>query len=756
MFNLKSFLMKKQLIISLFLLFSTVLFSQEKVTGKIIYDNNQPLQGANIYWQNTQIGAVSDDKGNFSIPFTAENSVLVISYVGFKTIYLTITEPKSITQNLEFDTTLDEVTLTKLKSSLQRNLGSTANVQTMTAKELTKAACCNLSESFETNPSIDVNFSDAVSGTRQIRILGLTSPYITMTEENILGLRGGSQYSGLSYIPGPWVHSIQITKGAGSVINGYESISGQINYEFLKPVEEPTIFINVFGAMGGRYELNTHYHTILNEHWATGVLVHGNFRNEKNDMNKDGFLDNPLMRQINVMNQWKYGICGKKGISAEFKWRFFIDEKQSGQVAFDPSIPRSVNPFWGSEINTRQFLASAKVGYVFPDMDYQSIGFQNQFTDYRQDGYYGNRDYFVRHQSWYSNLLFATIISNTLHKFTTGASFQWDRFEELYQFNDFSRTDIGAGAFFEYSYNNNDDLSYTLGGRADYSNRLGAFFTPRAHIRFQPAEQTTLRASIGRGKRLANVFMENQNLFASNRTFVLPTLPQGDNGFYNLDPEIAWNYGLSFLQKFKILGKDAEIGLDLYRTDFQNQVVIDLDASTQQVNFYNLNGKSFAKSLQLDFNITPAKHMEWRNSYKFYDVRNTNSIGLDQRVLQPRHRFFTNLAYETNTKDNGNQWKFDATYNWLGKQRMPVSTGNPSEFQWNTMAPAFFTLNAQVTKVFSSNFEIYVGGENMNNYRQPNAIIAATDPFGDFFDSSMIYGPVFGAMYYAGLRWRIN
>jgi hypothetical protein len=756
MFNLKSFLMKKQFIISFFLFFSLMLFSQKSVNGYITFDANQPLKGVNVYWQNTQIGAVSDDKGNFTIPFTSENSILVISYVGFKTITQTIVEPGNFNFKMEFDTSLDEVTLTKLRSSLQRNLSTTANVQTMTAKELTKAACCNLSESFETNPSVDVNFSDAVSGTRQIRMLGLTSPYITMTEENILALRGGSQYSGLSFIPGPWAHSIQITKGAGSVINGYESISGQINYEFLKPDEEPTLFINVFGAIGGRYELNTHYHTVLNEHWATGLLVHGNFRNEKNDMNKDGFLDNPLMRQINVMNQWKYGICGKTGISAEFKWRFFVDEKQSGQIAFDPSIPRSVNPFWGSEINTRQFLASAKVGYVFPEMDYQSIGFQNQFTDYRQDGFYGNRDYFVRHQSWYSNLLFASIISNTLHKFTTGASFQWDRFEELYQFNDFSRTDIGAGAFFEYSYNNNDDLSYTLGGRADYSNRLGVFLTPRAHIRFQPAAQTTLRASVGRGKRLANVFMENQNLFASSRAFVLPTLPQGDNGFYNLDPEIAWNYGLSFLQKFKILDKDAELGLDLYRTDFQNQVVVDLDASTQQVNFYNLDGKSFANSLQLDFNITPLTHLEWRNSYKFYDVRNTNSIGLDQRVLQPKHRFFSNLAYETRAKDNGKQWKFDATYNWLGKQRMPVSTGNPSEFQWNTMASSFFTLNAQVTKVFSSNFEIYVGGENMNNYRQPNAIIAATDPFGDFFDSSLIYGPVFGAMYYAGLRWRIN
>lgn len=748
--------MFKNIVITAFLLFSMLTFSQSEVTGTVTFENNQPLPGANVFWQGTEIGTVTDAQGKFKLQLSEESSVLVVSYVGFATQTRTITNPGDFRFRMEFDSTLDEVTLTKVRSSLQRNRLTTANVQTMTAKELTKAACCNLSESFETNPSIDVNFSDAVSGTRQIRMLGLTSPYITMTEENILAMRGGSQYAGLSFIPGPWVHSIQITKGAGSVINGYESISGQINYEFLRPQEEPKLYFNAFAGMGGRFEVNTHYNTTLNEHWATGLLVHGNFRNQKNDMNKDGFLDNPLMRQINLMNIWKYGICGKTGISAEFKWRFFADEKQSGEVDFDPNIPRSINPLWGSEINTRQFLASAKVGYVFPELEYQSIGFQNQFSDYRQDGYYGNRDYFISHQSWYSNLLFASIINNTLHKFTTGASFQWDRFEELYEDQDFSRKDVGVGAFFEYSYNNEDDLSYTLGGRADYHNRMGVFLTPRAHIRYQPAEQTTMRASVGRGKRLANVFMENQNLFASNRAFVLPALPQGDNGFYNLNPEIAWNYGVSFIQKFKIFGKDADIGLDLYRTDFQNQVVVDLDASAQQVQLYNLDGKSFANSLQLDFNVNPATHLEWRNSYKYYDVRTTNSIGLEQRVLQPRHRFFTNLAYETHLGDNGKQWKFDATYNWLGRQRMPVSTGNPTEFQWNSMAPSFFTINAQVTRVFSKNFEIYVGGENMNNYRQPNAIIAATDPFGDFFDSSMIYGPVFGAMYYAGLRWKIN
>lgn len=733
-----------------------VLQAQNNLSGHVFFDQKSPVEMASVFWENTTIGTTTDKNGKFTIPLSNDSSVLVISYVGFKTQKVTIQNQTMVHIKMEWDDTLDEVVLTKVRSSLQKSTLTAANVTNMSSKELTKAACCNLSESFETNPSIDVNFSDAVSGTRQIRMLGLTSPYITMTEENILAMRGGAQYSGLSFIPGPWVHSIQITKGAGSVINGYESISGQINYEFLRPQEEPTLFVNAFGGMGGRYELNTHYNTQLNEHWATGLLVHGNFRNEKNDMNNDGFLDNPLMRQINILNHWKYGICGKTGITAEMKWRYFSDSKQSGQVAFDPNVPRNNQPFWGSEIDTQQFVASAKIGYVFPEMEYQSLGFQNQFSDYRQDGYFGLRNYFVRHQSWYSNLLFASVINNTLHKFTTGASFQWDRFEEVYLTEDFSRRDIGVGAFFEYSYNNDDNLSYTLGGRIDYNNRLGTFVTPRAHIRYQPTELTTLRLSAGRGKRLANVFMENQNLFASNRAFILPTLPQGNNGFYNLNPEIAWNYGLSIIQKFKLFGKDADFSADFYRTDFQNQVVVDLDASTQQVQFYNLNGKSFANSLQLDFNMTPAKHLEWRTSYKFYDVQNNNSIGLQQRVLQPRHRFFTNLAYETHLHDDNKQWKFDATFNWLGEQRMPVSSGNPSEFQWNPMAPSFYTINAQITRVFSKNFEIYVGGENMNNYRQPNAIIAASDPFGNYFDSSMIYGPVFGAMYYTGLRWRIN
>jgi outer membrane receptor for ferrienterochelin and colicins len=733
-----------------------VLQAQNNLSGHVFFDQKSPVEMASVFWENTTIGTTTDKNGKFTIPISNDSSVLVISYVGFKTQKVTIQNQTMVHIKMEWDDTLDEVVLTKVRSSLQKSMLTAANVTNMSSKELTKAACCNLSESFETNPSIDVNFSDAVSGTRQIRMLGLTSPYITMTEENILAMRGGAQYSGLSFIPGPWVHSIQITKGAGSVINGYESISGQINYEFLRPQEEPTLFVNAFGGMGGRYELNTHYNTQLNEHWATGLLVHGNFRNEKNDMNNDGFLDNPLMRQINILNHWKYGICGKTGITAEMKWRYFSDSKQSGQVAFDPNVPRNNQLFWGSEIDTQQFVASAKIGYVFPEMEYQSLGFQNQFSDYRQDGYFGLRNYFVRHQSWYSNLLFASIINNTLHKFTTGASFQWDRFEEVYLTEDFSRRDIGVGAFFEYSYNNDDNLSYTLGGRIDYNNRLGTFVTPRAHIRYQPTELTTLRLSAGRGKRLANVFMENQNLFASNRSFILPTLPQGNNGFYNLNPEIAWNYGLSIIQKFKLFGKDADFSADFYRTDFQNQVVVDLDASTQQVQFYNLNGKSFANSLQLDFNMSPAKHLEWRTSYKFYDVQNNNSIGLQQRVLQPRHRFFTNLAYETHLQDDNKQWKFDATFNWLGEQRMPVSSGNPSEFQWNPMAPSFYTINAQITRVFSKNFEIYVGGENMNNYRQPNAIIAASDPFGNYFDSSMIYGPVFGAMYYTGLRWKIN
>lgn len=649
-------------------------------------------------------------------------------------------------------TKLDDVKVEGEKKGIRKSLTTTANTSVMGSKELLKAACCNLAESFETNPSIDVNFADALSGTKQIKMLGLTSPYLMITEENIPSVRGASQAYGLSFTPGTWVESIQVTKGAGSVINGYESISGQINTELIKPMKDIPFFLNAYGASDSRFELNTHFNKKVSDKWASSFYIHGNTRLAKNDMNNDGFLDNPLGKQINLVNRWQYS-NPETGWVSFINFKYMKDEKQTGQLEFDKNRDKLTTNYWGSEINTNRFDFSSKLGYVFKGMPYQSIGIQNAYSNHNQDSYFGLNQYNIQQQSYYSNLIFNSIINNTMHKFATGLNFTYDEYAEFVNLADVSRIDNSVGGFFEYTYDNNDKFSYILGGRLDYHNRLGAFFTPRLHVRYNPWEKGVLRFSAGRGKRAANIYAENQNLFASSRAFsVLDT-----NGkIYGLNPEIAWNYGFSFTQNFMLFGKPADATVDFYRTDFKNQAIVDLMQSPQQVLFYNLKGNSFANSLQLDFNYEIIKHLNLRTAYKYYDISTDYLSGSFQRPLQAKHRFFGNIEYVTHIIEKGKQWKFDYTLNWLGKQQLPTTASNASVDRLPEFSPSFAVMNAQITRTFSSTFEMYVGGENIGNYRQDRAILGASNPFGATFDTSIIYAPVFGQMYYAGLRFKVK
>jgi outer membrane receptor for ferrienterochelin and colicins len=652
--------------------------------------------------------------------------------------------------------TLKEIKVQQTTKGLRKSLKSTTNMTTMTSKELLKAACCNLAESFETNPTIDVNFPDALTGTKQIKMLGLTSPYLMITEENIPSVRGASQAYGLSFTPGTWVESIQVTKGAGSVVNGFESISGQINTELIKPISDIPFFVNLYGSTDSRFEANVHVNRRFSDKWASTLFVHSNTRVSKNDMNEDGFLDNPLGKQINILNRWQYHDA-EKGWVGFASFRYMDDEKQTGQLDFDPDRDKLTTNFWGSEINTQRFDLSTKVGYVFPDMPYQSIGFQNAFNIHDQQSYFGLNRYDIRQNSFYSNVIFNSIINNTMNKFAAGLNFTYDKYDEFVSVpnieRDFDRVDNSVGAFFEYTYDNTDNFSVIAGARFDSHNRLGAFFTPRVHARYNPWEKGVLRISAGRGKRSANIFAENQQLFASSRSF---NILDSDGKLYGLDPEIAWNYGLSFSQGFLFFGKTADVTLDFYRTDFQNQAVVDLYAGPQQVQFYNLGGKSYANSLQLDFNIELMKHFNLRAAYKYYDIQTDFLAGTFERPLQAKHRFFTNLEYATHIAEHGRQWKFDVTYNWMGKQRLPSTEGNPPEDRLPDYSSPFSLVNAQITRTFSSVFEMYIGGENIGNYRQEKAILGSNDPFGATFDSSIVYAPVFGQMYYAGLRFKIK
>ena len=740
------------------LLLPLTAFAQQFSKGTVVDEANLPLMGAEVYWNGTQIGVSTDDNGTFTLKRTENSNTLVISYIGYKTKTVKVTNSEALHIQLEPQSALEEVVVTQKRANTMKSQWQVANLHTMSSGELLKAACCNLSESFSTNPSIDVNFSDAVTGNKQIKMLGLTSPYILMAEENIPTMRGASQAYGLSFVPGTWIESIQITKGAGSVINGYESISGQINYEIEKPIYARPFFLNLYTSEDSRYELNAHTKVKLSDKWATSLLAHGNVRQRKSDHNHDGFIDNPIGNQINLLNRWQYSNA-EKGWVSFVNLNYMKDERQAGQIDYNLLTDKGTTNAWGSEVNSERFTLSNKTGYVFPDTPYKSIGLQNSFQSHRQDSYFGLNSYDIHQKSWYGNLIYNSIIGNTQHKFATGLSGTYDDYNEQLTTSalagDFSRIDRSVGAFFEYTYDNLSNFSFVAGVRADSHNNLGNFITPRFHLRYNPWKQATFRLSAGRGKRAANVIAENQQLLASSRQL---HIIGGDGGkLYGLNPEIAWNYGASFLQAFKIWGKNAELSVDFYRTHFDNQVVVDLDHSPQQALFYNLDGKSFANSLQAEVSITPAKGLDFKAAYKYYDVQTQFTKGQLEKTLTPKHRWFANIAYETadTHENNHSQWKFDVTFNWLGEQRLPTTATNPLPYRLSDYAPSFATLNAQITRVFSKTFEVYVGGENITNYKQANGILAADAPFGAYFDSTMQYAPAFGQMYYAGMRFKL-
>ena len=736
----------------LLFMFSWSVQSQQLLSGQIKiqeFESKTLIEGANLFWLNTSIGTISDKTGSFKIPMTPKSNQLVISYLGFKTDTLTIKKPIRLFHTLLPDNNdaLDEVTLTQRRKAIQKSYFESQNIIMVSSEELLKAACCNLSESFETNPSIDVNFADALTGTKQIKMLGLSSPYLLISEENIPMVRGASQIYGLTFTPGTWIQSIQITKGAGSVVNGFESIAGQINTEIQKPSSDAPIFINAYTSVNGRQEFNAHFNTKFNEKWSAGSYVHVNQRTQKFDKNADQFLDVPISKQINILNRWQY-TDASKGWVGFASLRFLDDSKQTGSMSFDPKIHKNMTSFWGSEIETKRLDASVKIGYVFPETTYKSFGFQSAYSNHDQDSYFGLRRYEIEHKSFFTNLLFNSIISNTKNKFKTGINFSFDEYNEQVDLIDYQRRDEVVGAFFEYSYDSLDKLSLTAGIRIDSHNRLGTFITPRLHVRYNPWERSVLRASIGSGRKVANIFAENQKLFGTNR---LIQVRENGGSVYGLRPEKAWNYGLSFRQGFTLFEKLGDVTVDFYRTQFEDQVVVDWEQASH-IRFYNLEGSSYANSFQLEIDYVPFRNTALRLAYKNYQVKTTYGTQTLQKPLQPKQRFFANFEYRLENEEKGSQWKADWTYHFVGEQRLPSNSRDGVGF----LSKSYGLLNMQITRVFSTQFEVYLGGENLGNYKQLNPIVGAENPFGTTFDTSLVYAPIFGKMFYAGLRFKLN
>lgn len=643
---------------------------------------------------------------------------------------------------------IEGVTVNGSKAATSLNKKEAGLIFNIDKKELLKAACCNLSESFETNATVDVSFSNAVTGTKQLKMLGLDQKYTSLTKELLPEIRGLASAYGLNFIPGRWIESIQLTKGGSTVTNGYESITGQINTELLKNAEKPETSLNLFSDFNGRAEANITSVSPINEKWSQTFLLHGNGTFGDTDMNDDGFLDRPKGTQLNAAYLLNYNDLQKSGFGSHFGINFIKDERTSGQTGFDKKIPQEKQSLYGVGIDISRFQVWNKTGYVFKGKPYQSLGWMNQYTFHQQDSFFGLRNYSGKQQTYYSNLIFESILGNTNHKYKAGASFMYDGYDENYLTSAIKRNEIVPGAFAEYTLTG---LKYTLvaGARVDFHNLAGTQFTPRLNFKYDFTPQTILRLSAGRGFRTANIFAESQQYFASNRS--IQVLQNGGGNIYGLRPEIAWNYGASLQQEFKLFGRKSTVVADFFRTDFQDQVMVDLDRSPQQLIFYNLDGKSFANSFQTQWDFIPFKNFEVRLAYKYYDVQADYLDGRREVPFMAKHRGFVNFAYSTNKNTKGAFWSFDTTLNAVGKQRLPNTSLSPAEFQLPAYSESYVVLNAQISRNFNKKIRAYLGGENLTSYYQKNAIVDVKNPFGNYFDGGMVYAPIMKANFYVGL-----
>lgn len=736
--NRKIYLMAFSMMISFHIMAQTYL------TGKVqeadAHGQLTPVVGAVINWQGSATGTATDVNGNYRIQKIPNNSKLVVRYMNIKTDTIEITF-----QQTEFNIILTTMqTLNEI--AVYAHEGTYISVKpimtsVITSASLKKAACCNLSESFENTAAVDVEYSDAVSGAKQIQMLGLAGIYSQILLENTPFIRLLSHQFGLGFVPGVWMESINVSKGTSSVTNGYESISGQIDVEYKKPeTNQERLFLNLYANMMGRAELNMNTRFNVGKEASSMFLLHGSGQFAKIDWNHDSFMDMPLNYQVNVMNRWDYEEHGK------FEGRTFFsymkDYRQGGQMDFNPHTDKLTTKTYGLAINTDKFDVITKNGFLLKNEE-ESIGTILSFNGHQVNSYYGLKTYRAKQFSLYGNLIYSGRIkaSNPRHKIAAGVSFQGDWFAEKLIDNMISNEFV-PGIFSQYSYVIDTKLATIIGIRLDYSSLYGLLWTPRFHLKYVPVEHTTIRLSAGKGYRTPHILAENTSLLVSNREFVFQE---------KLKEEEAWNAGISLTQGFKIKGKLCTFSIDYFYTYFINQAVIDMDQNPSTIYIYNLKGPSYSHSAQAEILIYPFNGFEMTLAYRFNYVKVSYEDGLKSKPFVVPHKVVLNLGYTTPKM----KWKFDVTLQYNSSQRLPDTKLNPEQYQIAYKSKGYILLNAQITKKFRM-VEVYLGGENLTNYRQKNPIIAADQPFSQYFDASMIYAPITGINIYAGMRFTLK
>ena len=729
------------------------------------------LPGASVFWKGGEIGTVTDAYGFFQIDVRRNPDTLRVSMVGYKTVDVLYRGESYLDVPLKQGVLLESADVVFEESTQSISLLNPLNMQQLSRKELCKAACCNLSEAFETNASVDASFTDAVTGTRQIHMLGLAGKYTQLLVDNLPGPRGLNVVQGMSFIPGPWIESIFISKGVGTVASGYESFTGQINVAHRNADSAEPFHLNLFLAGTGRMEFNHVSRHQVGRRWETVLMTHGEYGQRVNDRNGpdndldgkrdgDGFLDTPLKKDGVVRNEWRF--IGDRGLRADIAFVGAEMVREGGMTG--------ENPLWTASTNIRRAEVNAKIGYVLPGKEGRSWGSQWTASNHRHIQRFGNRDYDGEQKTFKANVLRSGFLGSEDVEFSAGVSYLYDDFlergtwgatpmESSPSSDTLMRTEHVPGAFLETTWKGNDRGMVVAGLRVDHHNLWGTIFTPRIHARWSATEQTSLKLVAGTGFRTPNVLMEELGAWASNRTWILDG---------PLEPEQGWNAGVNVTSKFKLFYRDADFALDGYLTEFQNRAVVDFDADAHEVRVYNLGNRE-ARSLTAQAELGWSVHRRWdmRLAYRFVhavterDGAEAAGTMLDPYV--PRHRAFSQWSYSSKVNDRGANWTGDVTLQWVGPQRIPRPDVLLDSRPQSVLEDDFVVVNAQVSRVFSPGIDLYLGVENVLNFRQGNPILgwdlantSDVSTFQENFDASLVYGPTLGRMAYIGGRWTLG
>ena len=724
----------RNLLLIIVLLVGESIFAQEYLRGRVFEYNvngNKVLEGATIHWQKTNLASISSKDGSFVIK-QKKNKNLITSFVGYKTDTSFISgNTDSIHIILVPGGLLNTVEVKANTKATQYNFSAAINEVKLNEKELHKAACCNLSESFETTSSIDVSIADAVTGTKQIKMLGLGGKYMLSAKDNIPHIRGFNSHMGMMFIPGTWINSIAISKGIGSVVNGHEDITGQINVALKQPDTSQKNDYNIYINNEGRIENNLILHEALSKKLSTNILIHQNSRIIANDRNDDNFLDLPIGAQYNFANLWKY-IPNQEWI-LHAGWNLVKDRKIAG------ILPNSQGPNYPISMYTDKIDAYIKAGKIYKGHPLRSLGIQASQMYYAHLFQAGDNEFKTYQNASFLNIIFQDMIKNSNHQYKIGFNFTHDEYDQIrvkaYQSQ---TTETITGAFGEYQLKAMNKLTLICGLRLDYSSLWGLQTVPRLHLKYDVNERFKIRTSHGQGYRTAFALPENQYLLLTNRQRFLG---YGQDSLIAL--EKSFTNGINVLYNYQIGLKEGTFSMDYYQTQIDNQLIVDqntLFTQGQYVFYANQIGGSartsgISNTFQIENSQAITDHITIRTAYKNTIVK--QSMGEVLKV--PRHRGFTNLYYQITPK-----WELDYTLQFIGPQWLANSTKSP----WYSIS------NTQITRKLKNENALYLGVENLFNYRQENPISSAEDPSHSNFDLTQVWAPIFGRTIYLGLRYK--